>query len=49
MEVKNFPFDGIFEILGEEELKTEEINFFIQIFQTENDLYNKIKIVLQKL
>ena len=49
MDIKGFPFDGIFEILCEEDLKTEEINFFIQIFQTENDLYNKIKIVLQKL
>ncbi len=49
MEVKKFTFDGIFEILGEEELKTEEVCFFIQIFQTENELYNKIKVVLQKL
>ncbi len=49
MEVKEFPFKGIFELLSEEDFKTEEIRFFIQIFRTENELYSKIKVILQKL
>ena len=49
MEVKEFPFKGIFELLSEEDFKTEEVCFFIQIFQTENELHDKIKAVLQKL
>ncbi|SNZ04056.1 hypothetical protein SAMN06265182_0542 [Persephonella hydrogeniphila] len=50
MEVREFVFDGIFEILDEDEIQSEEILFFINLIENpESELYKKLDRLLTKI
>jgi len=50
MGVKELVFDGIFEILDEEEIQSEEVQFFINLIESpESELYRKLDRLLTKI
>ncbi|WP_457626347.1 hypothetical protein [Persephonella sp.] len=50
MEVKELVFDGIFEILDEEEIQSEEVQFFINLIESpESELHRKLDRLLTKI